>query len=232
MIEFTEVKKLLAAPNPAESRNWRVKALSIAKGERVLISGPSGCGKTTFLNLLAGLLHPETGSITVNAVRVDQLRTSQADVFRGGNIGLIFQSLHLLTPFTVLDNVLLGARFGRKWKHHEALERAKALLGEVGLSERLKARPHRLSLGEQQRVAIARALINEPCVLLADEPTSSLDAANTGKVLDLLFQLCDTHHTTLVMVSHDTSSAERFDRMIDAADWIVGNGKEASYARH
>jgi len=203
--------------------------LSVARGERALVTGPSGCGKTTLLNLLAGLLSVDAGSIKVNGTHVEQLSTSDADVFRGANLGLIFQSFHLLPSLTVLENVLLGARFGRKWDGHEAHVKAEALLQQVGLTARKHYRSNHLSIGEQQRVAIARALINEPPLLLADEPTASLDARNSVIVLDLLFELCEVHGTTLLVVSHDASIASRFSRQIDAAPWMHRQDEEVSH---
>jgi putative ABC transport system ATP-binding protein len=229
MIECHGVEKHYRAPFQEELLHWRLEELSIARGERVLVTGPSGCGKTTLLNLLAGLLPPDAGSIEVNGTRVDELSTSDADVFRGANLGLVFQSFHLLPSLTVLENILLGARFGRKWSGHEAHVKAEKLLRQVGLTARQHYHSHHLSIGEQQRVAIARALINEPPLLLADEPTASLDTRNTSTVLDLLFQLCDAQGTTLLVVSHDTSIASRFQRQIDAAPWMRKQTAEVSY---
>lgn len=160
-------------------------------------------------------------------VRIDQMTISEIDVFRGQHIGLIFQSFQLLSTLTVLDNLLLGAQFGRKWTAAEARERARRLLADVGLSGRATAFPKRLSIGEQQRVAIARALINEPPVVLADEPTASLDQRNSAAVLELLFRLSEMHGATLVMVSHDPSVASRFTRSIDATSWMQLSKKES-----
>ena len=228
MISCHGVEKRYRAPFQEELLRWRLDDLAIARGERVLVTGPSGCGKTTLLNLLSGLLQPDAGSIEVNGTRVDLLDTSEADVFRGANLGLIFQSFHLLSSLTVLDNVLLGARFGRKWGGHEARVKSEALLAQVGLSARKKYHPNQLSIGEQ-RVAIARALVNEPLLLLADEPTASLDARNSATVLDLLFQLCQVQGTTLLVVSHDASIASRFTRQIDAAPWMRKAQAEVNY---
>ncbi|MEI6519384.1 MAG: ABC transporter ATP-binding protein [bacterium] len=201
--------------------HWAVDELSIKKGERILISGPSGCGKTTLLNLLAGLLRPDEGTITIAGERIDSMSSHDVDIFRGHHLGLIFQSFQLLSTLTVTDNLLLGARYGRKWSASEAHHHADKLLTEVGLTKRVHAMPKLLSIGEQQRVAIARAVINEPAVILADEPTASLDKTNAATILDMLFRICDTHNSTLVMVSHDTSIASRFTRIIDASTWVT-----------
>jgi len=220
MITCTQVAKQFVVRNSGAVLCWAVETLTVAKGERVLVSGPSGCGKTTLLNLLAGLLRPDHGAITIADVRIDELDTASVDYFRGLHIGLIFQALQLLSPLSVLDNLLLGARFGRRWSPGEARDRAEHLLARVGLADRRTHRPGELSLGEQQRVAIARALINEPPLLLADEPTASLDARNAGIVLDLLFALSAEHGATLVAVSHDPTVQARFDRVIDATPWM------------
>jgi len=229
MIDCQQVKKEYLGRDGRATLVWELDSLHIAKGERVLVTGPSGCGKTTLLNLLAGLQCPTSGIITVDGMRIDELTTAEADRFRGQHIGLIFQSFQLLSPLSVLENVLLGARFGRKWSGHEARTKAEALLAGVGLRERQSHRPGELSLGEQQRVAISRALINEPPLLLADEPTASLDKANSTVVLDLLFSLCESHGTTLLVVSHDTTIASRFTRVIDAAPWMQRRAQEVAH---
>lgn len=228
MITCERVEKTFHAPAQQQALCWRLDALQVEKGERVLITGPSGCGKTTLLNLLAGLLRPDAGSITVDGVRVDELSIAQADRYRGRHLGLVFQSFQLIPALSVLDNLLLGARYGRKLPPHAARERAEALLAEVGLRERMRLSPGRLSIGEQQRVAIARALINDPPVLLADEPTASLDARNSAIVLDLLFKLCSERQATLVVVSHHAHIADAFDRRIEADGWMR-HGEEVSH---
>lgn len=229
MIDCQHVLKEFPGRDARAGLQWRVDSLQVAKGERVLVTGPSGCGKTTLLNLLAGLQLPTSGSILIDHIRIDQFSTSQADQFRGQHLGLIFQSFQLLAPLSVLDNVLLGARFGGKWTGHEARTKAEALLTNVNLHDRRFHRPGELSLGEQQRVAIARALINEPPLLLADEPTASLDKANATTVLDLLFNLCQTHGATLLVVSHDTTITSRFDRVVDASPWMRAPEREEAH---
>lgn len=228
MISCSQVRKTYLSSSG--NVQWSLEALRIAAGENILVTGPSGCGKTTFLNLIAGLLRPDAGAIAINDTRIDQLTPAELDLFRGQHIGLIFQSFQLLPSLTARDNVLLGARYGRKWSPHEAREKADVLLRQVGLQPVQHARPNRLSLGEQQRVAIARALINDPILLLADEPTASLDEHNATCVLDLLFELSKARGTTLVMVSHDTRHAPRFSRSLDAGAWLTRTGAtEASH---
>jgi len=220
MIRCDGVEKIFLSHDEQAPLRWHLPQLTVSRGERVLVTGPSGCGKTTLLNLLAGLLRPDAGEIEVDGVRIDQLSTAEADVFRGRHLGLVFQSFQLLSSLTVLENILLAARYGRKWDHGTAYEKAEQLLDEVGLRERRHYYPAVLSIGEQQRVAIARALINEPPLLLADEPTASLDTRNSTIVLDLLFRLSERHGATLVAVSHDTGIIERFARQINAGEWM------------
>lgn len=227
MIECRNLIKEYPLPDSDEMLRWRVADLTIARGERALITGPSGCGKSTLLNILAGLLQVDSGDVTVNGIRVDKLSTAECDIFRGRHIGLIFQSFHLLSSFSVLDNLLLGARFGRKYQGKIALNKAERLLEQVNLSARKSHLTSRLSIGEQQRVAIARALINDPPLLIADEPTASLDAKNAATILELLFQLANEHKATLLMVSHDRTIADRFDREIAADTWM-NRSREAS----
>ncbi|MHB9129659.1 MAG: ABC transporter ATP-binding protein [Armatimonadota bacterium] len=214
MIECDHVIKYFTQASGSRLE-WRLQDFRVTRGERVLVTGPSGCGKTTLLNLIAGLLRPDSGAIMVCGTSVQSLSTAAADRFRGETLGLIFQSFQLLPSLTVLNNLLIGARYGRKWAPDEAKQRALHLLDEVGLHDRLHHRPAQLSLGEQQRVAIARALINEPPILLADEPTASLDQTNAERVLDLLCTLCTQHEMTLITVSHDQQIASRFDRTVD-----------------
>ena len=229
VINCYQVRKSFPARDPDVAVRWYLPELQVTRGETVMVTGPSGCGKTTLVNLLSGLLRPDAGSLTVEGVRVDQLSTAAADLFRGNHLGLIFQSFQLLRPLTVLDNLLLGARYGRRWRGAEARERAEALLEQVGLTNRRFYRAARLSIGEQQRVAVARALINEPPVVLADEPTASLDARNAEAVLDLLLGLCARHGATLLVVTHNLALAPHFRRCLDASEWISSASKEVAH---
>lgn len=228
MIECRNLIKEYPLSENGENLLWQLDELIVDPGERVLITGPSGCGKSTLLNILAGLLHVDNGMVAVAGVRVDKLSTAESDIFRGRYIGLIFQSFHLLNSFSVLDNVLIGARFGRKYQGKIALSKAEELLNQVGLSSRKNHLTARLSIGEQQRVAIARALINDPPLLIADEPTASLDAKNSAVILELLFRLASEHQATLLMVSHDRAIADHFDREVSASEWMK-NRKEQDY---
>lgn len=193
-----------------------VSELRIEKGEQVALIGRSGTGKTTLLHVLAGILRPDHGTIAIAGTRIDQLSESARDRFRGQHIGMVYQTFNLLQPFTALENVQLGALFGRG-SSREASERAKLLLSRTGLEDRMHHRPSELSVGQVQRVAICRALVNDPEVILMDEPLGNQDRATGGQVLDLLLQLAREGNKTVVMVTHDPDSARRMQRTVDLA---------------
>jgi len=185
--------------------------LSVGRGERVAITGPSGSGKTTLLLLLAGLERPSSGSVELDGVRLDRLSADQLADLRRDQVGIVFQSFHLVPSLTALENVALpldiAARAG-------ARARARALLEAVGLSSRLAHYPAQLSGGEQQRVAIARALAHSPKLVLADEPTGSLDDRTGESVAELLFELNQRENATLVLITHNSALAARCDRVL------------------
>ena len=187
----------------------RLERLSLQQGETAAVIGPSGCGKTTFLHLVAGLLRPSQGSIEVCGQRINELGASAADRFRGKNLGIVFQRLHLLPALTVLDNVLLAQRLARKRPDSAA---AQALLAQLGLEGLERHRPAMLSHGQAQRVAIARALIHRPKLVLADEPTSALDDDHAGRALDLLREEARAAGAALVVVTHDQRVRGALDR--------------------
>jgi len=193
-----------------------VDDLQINRGEQVALVGRSGTGKTTLLHMLAGILLPDRGEIEVVGQRLDQLSEAARDRHRGRHIGMVYQTFNLLQPFTALENVLLGALFGAG-AGHAARDRAAALLAQVGLGDRLHHRPRELSVGQVQRVAICRALVNDPEVILMDEPLGNQDKATGGQVLDLLLQLAAAGGKTVVMVTHDPESAARMQRTVDLA---------------
>ena len=184
---------------------------SVGEHEQIAISGPSGSGKSTLLHVLAGLLPPRNGTVSVCGTNLASLSESQMDHFRARHIGYIFQDFNLLQGYTAIENVLLGMTFSRiKHDRHAAV----GLLGRVGLSHRMKHRPAQLSIGERQRVAIARALAGNPQLILADEPTGSLDPAHSGEVVRMLKEACREHGCALVVVSHDPSIVGSFDTSV------------------
>jgi putative ABC transport system ATP-binding protein len=187
--------------------------LTVGRGEYVALMGPSGCGKSTLLHLIADLDTPDAGTIVVEG---RDLRDVDGDRYRRREVGLIFQLHNLLPQLTALQNVEV-AMFGNGHSHADQRTRARELLDAVGLAPRERTKPTLLAGGERQRVAIARALANEPPVLLADEPTGSLDAESGEAVIKLLFQLNREAGTTLVMVTHDELLARRCQRVVRLA---------------
>ncbi len=182
--------------------------------------GPSGCGKSTLLNILSGLLRADSGQVIVDGIDLQTLNEGQLDQFRGERLGFVFQTFNLLTPFTALQNVLLGMRFSDTIPAKEWKSRATALLGRVGLSHRLHSRPATMSVGEQQRVAIARALANRQKLIVADEPTGSLDPKTSNTVMDLLLELCREQKVTLLLVTHDRAIADRLPMQFDCSGLV------------
>ena len=191
-------------------------SLTLAAGEAAVIMGPSGSGKSTLLNILGTLEPPTAGSLTIDGCNPFELPEGQLARFRNQRVGFVFQEHHLLGQCCVLENVLLPTLAARGGP--DASERARALLGRVGLADRLDHRPAELSGGERQRVAIARALINPPAVLLADEPTGNLDRATAERVASLLLDIHRDEHAMLVVVTHNQELADRFPRRFDVVD--------------
>lgn len=184
-------------------------------GSLTALWGPSGCGKSTLLNLTSGLLRPDSGRVVVDGVEIQDLSEGQLDRFRGERLGFVFQTFNLLAPFTALQNVLLGMRFSDTIPQAEWKDRAVAMLQRVGLGHRLHSKPRTMSVGEQQRVSIARALVNKQSLIVADEPTGSLDPKNAAAVMDLLLELCHEEKLTMLMVTHDRGLAERLPSVFD-----------------
>jgi len=192
-------------------------SLEIAKGEIVSIVGPSGAGKTTLLQLIGTLDTPNSGKIHIDNIDFSNLNERELAAFRNHKIGFIFQFHQLLPEFSALENVMIPALIART-DSKKASARAKELLAYLGLSNRLEHKPAELSGGEKQRVAVARALINQPSVILADEPSGSLDSKNKEELHKLLFELRDKFGLTIVIVTHDKELALLSDRVIEMKD--------------
>ena len=188
--------------------------LTIKKGEKVAIIGPSGSGKTTLLSLIAGLDTPENGSIHVDGVDLASLDEKTKAHFRNQTIGIVFQSFELISPFTAIENVMTPLAIAGK----KDTEGAHEWMESVGLMDRKDALPSTLSGGEKQRVAIARALAMHPSVVLADEPTGSLDRLTGGKIIDLLLAQTEKSGATLVIITHDASISSKMDRIFELRD--------------
>ena len=189
-----------------------VEELNISAGEKVAIVGASGSGKTTLLNLLSGLVVADSGQIVIDGQDITTLSESGRDRFRANNIGYLFQNFHLLDGYSALENVELGMLFA---SGAVKSQRAAEQLTKLGLGERLHHQPSELSIGQQARVALARATVNNPKIILADEPTGALDSASAREALDLLFEQSASHDSTLICVTHDKSVAANFDRILD-----------------
>lgn len=185
----------------------------LGRGEAVAITGASGTGKSTFLHLLGALDHPSAGEVLVVGRSVQGLADEALASIRNREIGFVFQFHHLLREFTALENVMMPAMIGGA-AYGEAQERAHTLLADVGLADRESHKPRQLSGGEQQRVAVARALVNEPALLLADEPSGNLDTETSGRLHDLLFDLRERRGLSLVVVTHNRDLAARADRVL------------------
>ena len=189
-----------------------VDELNISTGEKIAIVGASGSGKTTLLNLLSGLVVADQGQIVIDGQDIAALSESMRDRFRANNIGYLFQNFHLLDGYSALENVELGMLFA---SGAVKSQRAAEQLTKLGLGERLHHQPSELSIGQQARVALARATVNNPKIILADEPTGALDSASAREALDLLFEQSASHDSTLICVTHDKSVAANFDRILD-----------------
>ena len=199
--------------------------LHINKGEVVSIVGPSGAGKTTLLQIIGTLDRPDEGSVVVDGIDVSKLSQRKLSDFRNQHIGFVFQFHQLLPEFTALENIMIPAFIAGK-SRKEAKARAEELLDFMGLSERAHHKPAELSGGEKQRVAVARALVNNPAVILADEPSGSRDSHNKAELHQLFFDLRDKFGQTFVIVTHDEGLASITDRTIHLKDGMVEKNEE------
>jgi putative ABC transport system ATP-binding protein len=197
-----------------------IPAFSVDEHEKLAVIGPSGTGKTTLLNLIAGIIRPSRGSISVDDTAVDQLNDTHRRQFRITHIGFVFQDFELLDYLTVYDNILHPYRITKALHLDPAIrDRARMLAEEMDIGDKLKRRANDLSQGERQRAAICRALLPQPRLILADEATGNLDPENKTRILDLLFRAVEEHDTTLLAVTHDHELLKRFDRVIDFRDF-------------
>ncbi len=214
LLDVTGLQKSFLSPEGESTLIVDVPRFQLAEGEQVAVRGASGSGKTTFLNLIAGILQADKGTIVLAGQTMTALSESGRDRVRAKTIGYVFQNFNLLQGYTAIENVMLGMLFG------SGVDRARAqqLLERVGLSHRINYRPSQLSIGQQQRVAVARALANRPKLVLADEPTGNLDQRHAGEALELIREACRENGAALLLVSHDPAVLALFDRSEDLAE--------------
>jgi putative ABC transport system ATP-binding protein len=196
-----------------------ISSWSVATGEQVFVHGPSGGGKSTLLNVLSGILQVDTGEVSVMGQRLDKISSRQRDRFRADHIGYIFQQFNLIPYLDAMDNIELAHQFAKENQSSSLKTNIKSLLSSFDIDSSDWHKPvAKLSIGQQQRIAIARAMINKPELLIADEPTSSLDQANRDNFMSELMTMVTEHNTTLLFVSHDMSLAKYFNRIDALAD--------------
>lgn len=223
MIELIDVTKSYGEPGQAGGVTvLKGISLKVDKGRSIVIVGPSGCGKSTLLNIVGGLDHPTSGRILLDDRNLAELSDTELAHIRSREIGFVFQLHHLLPQCTVLENVLVPTLAGPSgFSGDEARHRAETLLDRVGLKDRMSHRPGELSGGQRQRVAVARALINEPKLLLADEPTGSLDEESSQSIADLLIELNRDMGVTLIVVTHSSKLAGRIGEVMELSGGVL-----------
>jgi ABC-type lipoprotein export system ATPase subunit len=210
MLRLRDVCKTFVEPGGEELKILDIERFDLAEGEQCAVVGRSGCGKSTLLHVIAGISRPDSGMVEIDGQDITTLPEAAVDRFRATHVGYVFQTFNLLPAFTALENVLLGMAFVSS-SHDRS--RAEELLERVGLSHRLDHRPGKLSVGEQQRVAVARALANQPRLMLADEPTASVDSRHQQKIIDLLQSTCREENVALLVVTHNEQVAAALDRV-------------------
>ena len=222
VVQVTNVMKTYQM-GEVEVHALRGLTMSIDRGEVVAIMGPSGSGKSTLMNILGCLDRPTSGTYILNGENVQKLQDDQLADIRNRQVGFIFQSYNLLARSTAVTNVMLPIRYRRNNGHEDPKKVAEELLVRVGLGDRMNHKPFEMSGGQQQRVAIARALVNNPAIILADEPTGNLDSQSGNEIMDLLLGLNKESGVTLIIVTHDPKIADLTERTIHILDGKVEN---------
>ncbi len=216
VIELEQVRKSFVMPGGERVPVLDIDAFAVADREQCALTGQSGSGKSTLLHVISGIMRPDGGRVVVDGHDLTRLGEAATDRLRADTLGLVFQQFNLLPGFTALENVLVAMSFG---SGRPSRPRAADLLASVGLSHRLHHRPGELSIGQQQRVAVARALANRPRVILADEPTASIDTAHQDQVIELLKSTCAEQGVALLVVTHSPEVAARFPKRLRLEDF-------------
>jgi ABC-type lipoprotein export system ATPase subunit len=213
MLEIRGLRHYYRQPDGTLRRALELDGLRARGGESLVVSGPSGSGKTTLLHILAALIRPTEGEVVFGGQNLNDLGKS-ASAWRAESLGYVFQDVNLLPDFSVLENLMIAAEISNL-PRGAAFERAMSLLERLGLADRIKSRPRGLSLGEQQRAAVARAILHSPPLVLADEPTASLDAENSRTVVVMLSELCEESRSLLIVSTHDETVKRNFSRVVE-----------------
>ena len=216
VIELHDVRKSFPLPGGETVRVLDVDSFVMTAGEQCALEGQSGSGKSTLLHVISGIMRPDSGRVVVDGIDLTRLDEARRDRVRADQLGLVFQQFNLLPGFTALENVLVAMSFG---SGRPDRDRAAGLLAAVGLADRLHHKPAALSIGQQQRVAVARALANRPRLILADEPTASIDPAYQQQVIDLLKNTCAEERVALLVVTHAPEVAGQFSRRLRLEDF-------------
>ena len=211
LLKITGLRKSYKSPEGQLNRVIDIPSFELEPAKETALIGRSGTGKSTFLNIICGILKPDEGEVLVKGTAITSLKESQKDRFRASNLGYIFQTFNLLQNFTALENVMIGMRFAGKIDKQKAID----TLDKVGLADRMNYKPNQLSTGQQQRVAVARALVNQPELVIADEPTGNLDPEHANTAMSLIRNLCQENKAGLLVVSHDKELISTFDRVED-----------------
>lgn len=214
MLHAQQLRKVYSLPSGEALTVLELEQFEMSAEEKVALIGPSGSGKSTLLNIFSGMIRPTAGTVQLHGTEITKLSEAKMDGFRAKHIGYVFQSFQLVPGFSAIENVILAMQFSNVIPQRERKQRGEELLNLVGLGHRLRHRPDQLSNGEQQRVAIARALANRPSLVLADEPTASLDYDNGQLVLGMLTAICEESGAALLLCTHDLSIAESMDRIV------------------
>jgi putative ABC transport system ATP-binding protein len=202
MVALVDVKRSFRAPGGKKIDALDVPWLRVERGARLVVTGANGSGKTTLLHLISGLLRPDSGHVIVDGQRLDQLKEPRLDRFRARTVGVILQGSGLLESLTAEENVMAAMLFAGRWRRREQRKRTEELLGRFGVDHRARHLPTAMSGGERQRVALARSLANDPPLILADEPTASLDASSAKRLTTELVSFCSQENRTLIAATH------------------------------